>query len=135
MNIEKCTTFAESSFRNGIVEYHSLIVAEVVEKMLEDEKCVPEVTLAWAVNAEKTLQYHSGNSPNDLVFKSNINAHSVLTDWLSAFETATTSNMVRIKLNALHAARKSFMEAESSKKILTALRSNVRTCGRRIYRW
>ena len=35
--------------------------------------------------------------------------------------------MVRVNLNAFCAARKSFMEAESSKKIRRALRSNVRT--------
>ena len=35
--------------------------------------------------------------------------------------------MVRVNSNALHAARNSFMKAESSEKFPTALRSNVRT--------
>ena len=42
---------------------------------------------------------------------------------LPALETITTSNMVRVNLNAV---RKSFMEAETSEKVLRALRSNVR---------
>ena len=35
--------------------------------------------------------------------------------------------MVKINLNALHAARKSFREAESSEKIQEALISNIKT--------
>ena len=64
-------------------------------------------------------------SRNEFVF--NINTPSVLTDQLPALEAATTNKMVRINLNALHAARKSFIEVESSEKIQRALRSNVRT--------
>ena len=52
---------------------------------------------------------------------------SVLTDLLPALEAATNIEMVRITLKALHAVRKSFMEAESNKKIQRVLRSNVRT--------
>ena len=51
----------------------------------------------------------------------------VLTDQLPALETATTSNMVGVNLNALHTTRKSFMEAEASEKIQRSLRSNVKT--------
>ena len=42
-------------------------------------------------------------------------------------ETATTSGMVRINLNALHAVRKSFIKAKSREKIRRALRSNIKT--------
>ena len=51
---------------------------------------------------------------NDLVFGSNmINISSVLTDWLPTLEAVTNSYMVRVNLNA---ARKTFIEAERSKK-------------------
>ena len=49
-----------------------------------------------------------------------------MTDQLPALAAATTNEVARINLNALHAARKSFIEAESSKIIQRALRSNVR---------
>ena len=63
LNIETCTKAVESSFSNSIVENHNLIVAEAMEKML-DEKCEPEIALAWTVKAKNTLQNHSGHSPN-----------------------------------------------------------------------
>ena len=81
--------------------------------------------MAWAVSAKNTLQNHSGYSPNELVFGINIDTSSILTDQLLALEAATTSDIVRVNLNALHVVRKSFFKAESSKRI--ALRSNVRT--------
>ena len=61
------------------------------------------------------------------MFGFNINTPSVLTDQLPALEAATTSEIVRTNSNALHAARKSFIEAESSEKIWRELVSNVRT--------
>ena len=48
-------------------------------------------------------------------------------DQLQALEAVTTSNIVEVNLNALHAARKNFMEPESNKKIWRELRSHVRT--------
>ena len=62
-NIETCTTAAKSPFTNGIVGCHNLIVAEALEKILEDEKCEPEIALAWTV-AKNGLQNHLGHSPN-----------------------------------------------------------------------
>ena len=127
MNTETCTTATESLFSNGNVEHHNLIVAEAMEKTLEDEKCEPEIALAWAVIVKNALQNHSRHSPNDLVFRFNINTPSVLTDQLPTLEAATTSDIVRVNLNAWHAARKIFMKAESSKKLWKASRSNERT--------
>ena len=55
LNIETCTTAVESPFINGTVEYHNLIVAEAMEKTLEDEKYEPEIALAWTVNVKNAL--------------------------------------------------------------------------------
>ena len=83
--------------------------------------------LGWAISTKNALQNHLGHSPNELVFGININTSSVLTDELPSLEAATTSNMVKTNLNALHTARKSIIETESTEKIWRALRSNVRT--------
>ena len=45
-NIETCTIAAQSSFSNGTVEHYNQIVAEAMEKTLEDEKYEPEIALA-----------------------------------------------------------------------------------------
>ena len=118
LNIEICTTAAESLFRNGTVECHNLML---------DEKCEPEITLARTDCAKNALQNHFGHSPNELVIGSNINTLSILTDQLPTLEATTTCNLVRVSLNALHAARKSFIEAESGKKIQRVLKSKVKT--------
>lgn len=127
LNIETCTTAAESPFSNGTVERHNLIVAEAMKKTIDDEKCEPEIALAWAICAKNALLNYSGHSPNELVFGFNVNTPSILTDQLPAMESSTTSDMVRKNLNALHSARRNFLEAESSERIRRALRSNVRT--------
>ena len=116
LNIKTFITTVKSPICNGTVEHYNLIVAAAMEKTLEDEKCELEITLAWAVSAKNALQNHSGHSPNELVFGFNINTPSVLTDQLLALKAATTSDMVRVNLNVLHAARKSFREANQAKK-------------------
>ena len=83
--------------------------------------------LGWAISTKNALQNHLGHSPNELVFGININTSSVLTDELPSLEAATTSNMVKTNLNALHTARENITETESSEKIWRALRYNVRT--------
>ena len=113
LNIETCTPAVESPFSNGTVECHNLIVAEAMEKTLEDEKCEPEIAVAWAISTKNALQNHLWHSPYELVLGFNVNTPSVLTE---ALEAATSSEMVKTKLNALHAARKSFIETESNEK-------------------
>ena len=84
-----------------------------------------EIGLAWAVSTKNVLQDHSGHSLNEFVFGSDIYTLSVLTDQLPALVAPTTSDMVRVNLNALHVVSKSFMEAESSEKTWRVLRSKV----------
>ena len=107
LNIETCTTTVESSFSNGTVQCYNLIVAESMEKTLEDEKCESEIALALAVCAKNTFQNHLGHNLNKLVFGFNINTLSVLTDQLPTLEAA-------INLKPLHGVRKCIIEAELS---------------------
>ena len=127
LNIITCTTAAESPFSNGTCERHNIVVYEAMMKVLEEEKCDPEMALAWGVSAKNALANHSGHSPNELVFGFNVNMGSVLTDELPALDPTTTSDMVRMNINARNTARKSFIEAEASEKIRRALRSKVRS--------
>ena len=99
-----------------------------------------ETALAWAVSAKNTLQNISGYSPNQLVFGSNSILPSVDSDAPPAMNTATSSDLVRENLNALHKARENFVKSESSDRIRRALRYNVHTClevdfqpGERVY--
>ena len=127
LNIETCTTAGESPFSNGTCERHNLMVAEGMKKTIEDEKCAPEIALSWSVSAKNALSNNSGHSPNEMVFGFNINTPTVLNDKIPALDSYTTSDIVRINMNAQHAARKNFIANESSEKIRRALRSKVRS--------
>ena len=127
LNIIVRTTAAQSPWSNGLNERHNGVLGEMVQKTLEDVKCNFEVALAWAVSAKNALHNAHGYSPNQLVFGKNPNLPSLLNDKLPALEGVSTSEIVANNLNAMHAARKSFIESEASEKLRRALRHQVRT--------
>ena len=61
-NVETATTPAESPFSNGIVEQHNFILAEAMEKTIEDARCAPDVALAWAVSAKMRCRIIEGSA-------------------------------------------------------------------------
>ena len=127
LGIETSTTPGESRFSNGVVERNNKVLYEAFIKTIEDAKCDMETALAWAVSAKNALQNHGGYSPNQLVFGTNVNLPSVITDLAPALEPFTSSEIVRRNLNTLQEARKNFIKAESSERIKRALGHNVRT--------
>ena len=127
LGIEITMPPAESPFSNGIVERHNQILYETMMKTQEDAKCEPDVALAWACSAKNALQNHAGFSPNQLVFGHNVNLPTILTDKLPALESTTSSEIIRKNLQAMHSARKRFVEAENSNKIRRALTHKTRT--------
>ena len=56
LNIEVATTAGESPFSNGTVERHNKVLAEALQKTLDDVKCELDMALAWAVSAKNALQ-------------------------------------------------------------------------------
>eukprot|EP00794_Sanderia_malayensis_P006696 gene6696-7457_t len=83
-------------YSNGTVERNNALLYETTMKTKEDAKCSLETALPWAVSAKSSLQNCFGYSPN------------------------------QENLNAMHKARESYIKAESSEKIMKALRKNVR---------
>ena len=121
------TTAAESPFSNGIVERHNSILYEAMCKTMKETKCEPDLALAWSVSAKNSLASSNGYSPNQLVFGQNANMPSLLTDMPPALEPTTSSEIVRKNLEALHSARKNYIQAESSERIRRALHHKVRS--------
>ena len=127
LNIVVRTTAAQSPWSNGLNERHNAILAESVKKTIEDAKCNFDIALAWAVSAKNTLHsVEGGYSPNQLVFGRNPNLPSFLNDKLPALEGVSISEVVANNLNAMHAARKAFIENESSEKLRRAVRHQIR---------
>ena len=127
LGVETATTAAESPFSNGIVERHNGILYEAMIKTIDETKCTPDMALAWSVSAKNALQNSGGYSPNQLVFGTNTNIPTVLSDNPPALESTTSSDIVRRNLEALHSARKNYIAAEASDKVRRALRHKVRT--------
>ena len=127
LGVETITTAAESPFSNGTVERHNGILYETMKKTIDETSCSPDLALAWAVSAKNALQNAGGYSPNQLVFGTNTNMPSVLSAAPPALESTTSADIVRKNLDALHSARKNYIEAESSDKIRRALRCKVRS--------
>ena len=87
----------------------------------------------WAVNAKNSLHSVYGYSPNKLVFGRNPNLPSCLNDRPPALEGTTSSEVVAKNLNALHSARKAFIEDEATEKLRRALRHKIRPITTMIY--
>ena len=84
-----------------------------------------EVALANAISAKNSMQNHLGFTPIQLVTGTLPNFPSILNNDLQELEE-TDSNVVNNHLNAMYAARRAFVKAESSDRIKRALRHPVR---------
>uniref|UniRef100_A0A7M5XEQ1 Integrase catalytic domain-containing protein n=1 Tax=Clytia hemisphaerica TaxID=252671 RepID=A0A7M5XEQ1_9CNID len=127
LDVSIASTAAESPWSNGVVERHNATLGNMIHKIVADTQCSIQNALVWAVSAKNALSNNLGYSPNQLVFGRNPNLPSTLTSQLPALRTKTSSELVAEHLNALHSARRAFIQAESSKRIKTALSRQTRT--------
>lgn len=125
-NIEVKNTPAESPWSNGLMERHNQTLTDIMTKVKEEQKCDYETALAWALMAKNTLHNAHGYSAHQLIHGENPNLPSVLIDKPPALEGTTASENIAKHINAMHAARKAFAEAECSERIRRALRKNLR---------
>jgi hypothetical protein len=51
---------------NGIVMRRNRVLFETMMKMMDETKCKPSLTLAWACSAKNALSNQNGYSPNQL---------------------------------------------------------------------
>ena len=128
-NITVKTTAAEAPWSNGLCERHNAVLAETMLKTMADSNCSPEVALSWAVHSKNSLSNVHGFSPYQLAIGYNPKLPSVLSNRPPAMESNAEclSDAVSQHLWAMGAARKAFIESESSEKLKRALRHNLRT--------
>lgn len=127
VNINVATTGAESPFQNGLAERNHAIVDSMLEKLVFENPSVPvDILLCWANMAKNSLQMWSGFSSFQIVFGQNPVLPNLMTDGLPAMEGKTQSQILANHLNALHSARRAFIQTESSERIRRAMRSRVR---------
>ena len=91
MNIQICTTAAESPWSNGLVERHNAVLGMTVSKVMKDVNCQLEVAVAWLVSARNYLKNVYGFSPDQLVFGRNPNYPNNFGNQLPVLERKASS--------------------------------------------
>lgn len=123
------TTAGESPWSNGLVERHNLVLSEMLDKVLEDTQCHPDLAVSWCINAKNSLHSVHGFSPYQLAIGKNPKLPSTLNENAPALTRQPVSKIVSNNLEALHKAREAFIASENSEKIRRALAHNIRTSG------
>lgn len=127
LNVQLCTTSGESPFQNGLCErVHAITDMMLVKLEADYGKVNSQTLLSWANMARNSLQMWNGYSSHQLVFGENPNLPNIMNDTLPALEGTTSSEIFAQHLNALHAARKVFIQTEADERIRRALRNKVR---------
>ena len=130
LSIEFTNTAAYSPWQNGLCERNHAVVDDCISNMLEQNRDMKlDAALVWAIHAKNALQMVYGFSPYQLVFGANPNLPSTMIDKPLPFNGNTICETFAEHLEALHAGRKAFIEAESSAKILKALCHQIRNVG------
>ena len=128
------TTAAASSWSNGLMERHNLILADILNKVIADTGCSFNVALQWCATAKNSLQNVHGFSPYQLALGQNPKLPALLTNSLPAQKTKPSSfEIVQHHLNALHKAREVFIQSENSAKLIHALTHSTRTSNDSIF--
>ena len=127
LNIELLTTGAYSPWQNGIVERNHYSTDLIIKSVMRDyPKMSLEVAIAWAVTAVNSMTNVRGFSPYQLVFGKQIKLPNILEDPPPAWEEPERSKTLLDTLQAIHAARESYIKAERCDRIKRALRAKIR---------
>ena len=130
------STASESPWSNGITERQNSITGNMLEKILEENKCSLEVALAWAASAKILCRMWMGTvySPNQLVL-ARVQAFLLCSTYNDplALESSTSSEGIAEHLNALHAATKAYIASESCEKLRRAKKHSVRPTTSLVY--
>ena len=133
LNFNIKTTAAESPWSNSIVEKRNGVIGNMMEKVMPDVGCSLEVVLAWCIRAKNSLLNSYGYSPNQLVFGYNPNFPSVMRNKPPPLEGVIASKLIALHLNALHSARKRFIESEADEALRRALRHKTRLSTSKVF--
>ena len=133
-NITVKTTGAEAPWSNGLIERHNLIIANMLDRVLEEHPQLDfDVALSWCVHAKNSLSNCHGFSPYQLSMGRNPVLQHLSEDKLPALTMSPSGEVLRQNLNAIHAARVAFMESERSTKLRRALAAQTRTYSNTVF--
>lgn len=120
-------TAAYRPWSNELNEHNHAIIYIIMKKMLEGVSNVDEsMALLYAVSVRNGCLYVHGFTPVQLSTEQNPRVLSTFHYSLLALEGCTTSSIIVQSLNAIAAAHKAFVQAETSAKEGKALKYPVR---------
>ena len=130
-NITILTTAAEAPWSNGLCERHNAVLADMLEKTVADKNCDMSTALNWAIHAKNSLANVHGFTPYQIAIGHTPVLPSNLFNAPPALESGKpSSQIVADNLSGIAAARKAFVEAESSERVKRALSHNIRSSGK-----
>ena len=116
------------------MEKHNGLLANVINKIMDDDKdCPLDIAVHWACAAKNSLSNVYGFSPNVIVFGRNPNYPSVMDNRPPGNNSTCISEYIAQNLNAMHSARQSLIQQESSEKLRRALCRKSRTYSDSVY--
>ena len=122
LNVKVIATAADCPFQNGLCErVHAVTDMMLLKLKEENERTDRQTLLSWANMARNSLHMWNGYSSQQLVFGKNQSLPGIMTDGLPALEGSTSSETFAQHLNALHAARRAYIESERSERIRSLL--------------
>ena len=111
LNKQLCTTAGESPFQNGLCERVHAITDMMLTKLeAEYGKTNSQTLLSGQIWPEIHSKCGMGTVATNLFFGENPNLPNIMKDNLPALEGSTISEVFSKHLNALHAARKIFIQ-------------------------
>ena len=123
------TAAGESPLSKGLIERHNLVVAEMLDQVLEDTQCHPDLAVSWCINAKISLHSIHGFSFYQLAIAKSPKLPSTLNKKVPVLARQPASRIVSNNLDVIYRARETFIASENSEKIRRALSHNVRTSG------
>ena len=128
LNARLYTTPSMSPYQNGLSERVHAVIDRMLTKLeAENSEVKLETHLSWANMARKSLQMWNGFNSNQLVFGKNPNLPNIILTEHPGLEGSASSKTFHKHMNALHEARKAYIQFEAEERIRHALRSKERT--------
>ena len=127
LNTRLQTAGTKSPSPNGLVEKRNLVLSEILNKVLEVNRCFLDIALASWLNAKKSL--HNVQ----LVTGQKILLSCDFHDKFPAMSSMNLNEVFRQHFSTILKARESFITNENSRKIRRASRHNIRTSNNNYY--
>lgn len=124
LNMKLITTAAESPFQNELCVH--AVTCMLLNQMKKNVKIDSQTLLCWANMVHNSMQTWYIFGSHQIVFGQNPNLSGIMTDKLPVLDEIANSEPFVQHLNAVHEARKAYIQTESNRRVKRTLRTKVR---------